>query len=522
MSLPKNYDDLPMNWVGDLSGRKAKISPNFNAVYDVATNTHYTYKQIDDRANKVAVYLRDVLNIERGDRICILMTNRLEAVDLFFACSKLGCILSPLSYFLHKNELEDLMNRIQPKVIIFEDKFADLIDSWTMPEAMVQKICIGDSEKFYEEEVLSSPLEEVNIPLSLNYTQMYIHTGGTTAVPKVCIVPYRQMVWNAVEILMTVTMVGAGMDQKILQTFPFFHIGGWNALFCTFYMGGEAVLIRGFDADLVLDLIDRGDVNSFGAVEAMLQFMVASPKFAETDFSSVVGVTTAAAPCTEAALKPFWDKGVRTNQAYGLTEAGPSNFMYILQTGTPEEVKANAGKIGHPMMHCDYKIVDKDTKEQVKQGEEGVLCMRSPHSFGGYLNDHWRTEKLFLDGGWIYTGDMAVEDEKGLVSIVGRSDNMFISGGENVSPEEIEQVLKCHPAVAGAICVGVKDQKWGEAPVALVVLRVGHSATGEEIKEFCQSQLAKFKIPKEIRIGEALPLTGAGKLDRNTLRSMFI
>lgn len=522
MSLPNNYDDIAMDWVGDISGRRAKMSPDFNAIYDVATDTRYTYKEIDDRANKLGAYLRDELKMERGDRICIFMTNRVEAIDLFFACGKLGYIISPLSYFLHKNELEDLMNRIQPKAIFFEDIFAEIVNSWSMPQTLEYQICIGDNDKKYENEILSRPIEDVNIPLSLNQTQMYIHTGGTTAVPKVCIIPYRQMVWNTFDIMVTASMIGAGKDQKILHIFPFFHIGGWNSLFAPYYMGSEIAIIRGFDADLVLDLIHKGEVNYFGAVEAMLQFMVASPKFADTDFSSVLGITTAAAPCSEAVLQPFWDKGVPTNQAYGLTEAGPSNFMCLLQTGEPEEVKAKSGKIGMPMAHCDYKIVDQDTKEEVEQGEEGVLCMRSPHSFGGYLNDHWRSEKLFLEGGWVYSGDMATEDENGLVSIVGRSDNMFISGGENVSPEEIEQVLKCHPALAGAICVGIKDEKWGETAVALVVLRQNLTATEEELIEFCKTKLAKFKIPKEIRIGEALPLTGAGKLDRNTLRSMFV
>ncbi len=521
MSLPKNYDDVPMGWVGDISGRRAKMSPDYNAIYDVATDSRYTFKDMDDRANKLGAYLRDELKMERGDRICIFMTNRVEAIDLFFACSKLGYILSPLSYFLHRNELEDLMNRIQPKAIFFEDVFAEQVGSWSMPQTLEYQVCIGDSQKMYEEEVLSRPAEDVNVPLSLNQTQMYIHTGGTTAVPKICIVPYRQMVWNTFDIMVTASMIAAGKDQKILHTFPFFHIGGWNSLYPSYYMGSEIAIIRGFDADLVLHLIEKEKITAFGAVEAMLQFLVASPKFAETDFSSILGITTAAAPCNEAVLQPFWDKGVLTNQAYGLTEAGPSNFMYVLQDGTLEESKANVEKIGLPMTHSDFKIVHQDTKEEVNVGEEGVLCLRSPHSFGGYLNDHWRTEKLFLDGGWVYTGDMAVEDDNGLVSISGRADNMFISGGENVSPEEIEQVLKCHSAVAGAICVGIKDDKWGEAPVALVVARVGHSVTEEEIKEFCRGQLAKFKVPIKVKIGEALPLTGAGKLDRNALKEMF-
>ncbi len=523
MSLPRNYDDVPMNWVGDLSGRRATMTPNLEAVCDAVTGKRYTYKEMDDRANKLGAYLRDELKVERGDRVCILMTNRIEAMDLYFACGKLGYILSPLSYALHKSELEDLLNRIQPKVIFYEDIFAELAETWNMPPSVSERVRVGDNEFFYEGEIMNRPVEKINIPKSMNDTQMYIHTGGTTAMPKICVVPYRQMIWNSFE-LMTNSMIGYTNVEggyAVMQTFPFFHIGGWNSLIPAYYMGTRVVLLRTFNPDLAIETIEKEKITTFGAVEAMLQFMYASPKFADADFSSVVAMTTAAAPCSEAVLQPFWDKGIKSNQAYGLTEAGPSNFMCVLQEGTQEEIKTKASKIGISMAHCDYKIIDQDTREEVKQGEKGVLCMRSPHSFGGYLNDHWRTEKLFLEGGWVYTGDLAVEDEEGLVSIVGRADNMFISGGENVSPEEIEQVLKRHPAVAGAISVGIKDQKWGEAPVALVVLRPGAKVEEEELIEFCGSQLARFKIPKQVKIGQALPLTGAGKLDRNALKAMF-
>ncbi len=521
MPLLNSYDDVPMDWVGNLSGQRAKITPFLDAVVDVVAGKKYTFKEMDDRANKLGAYLRDVLKVERGDRVCILMTNRIEAIDLYFACGKLGYILSPLSYALHKNELEDLMNRIQPKVVFYEDIFAGLAETWAVPSSVAEMVRVGDNEFFYEGEIMNRPVEDVNVPLPMSATQMYIHTGGTTAVPKICVVPYRQMIWNAFELMTNAFTFYAPYEAHIMLTFPFFHIGGWNSLIPSYYIGAKVAVLRTFNPELALETIEKEKIVSFGAVEAMLQFMAASPKFAETDFSSVSILTTAAAPCSESVLKPFWDKGIITNQAYGMTEAGPSNFVSVLYEGTPEEVQSKSGKIGFSMAHCDYKIIDPETKEDVKRGEEGVLCMRSPHNFGGYLNDHWRTEKLFMEGGWVYTGDLAVEDEDGLISIVGRADNMFISGGENISPEEIELALKRHPAVAGAISVGIKDEKWGQAPVALVVLRPGVEITQEELIEFCGSQLARFKIPKQIKIGEALPLTGAGKLDRNALKSMF-
>jgi fatty-acyl-CoA synthase len=281
------------------------------------------------------------------------------------------------------------------------------------------------------------------------------------------------------------------------------------------------VLLREFNPGLILELIHEGRVENFGAVEAMLQFLIAHPKFAETDFSKVKAITTAAAPCSKAVMQVFLDKGIPISQTYGMTEAGPSNFAYIARTDSLEELLTNSASIGTSMFHCDAKIVDRDSGHEVAPGEVGVLCLRSPHNFDGYLNDPVRTEKVISPEGWVYTGDLAVRDQDGLVCIQGRADNMFISGGENVSPEEIEQALMKHPAVAGAICAGVPDPKWGQAPVALVVFHAGKTVAEDELKRFCREHLAGYKVPREIRAVAGLPLTGAGKLDRHTVVGMF-
>jgi fatty-acyl-CoA synthase len=204
-----------------------------------------------------------------------------------------------------------------------------------------------------------------------------------------------------------------------------------------------------------------------------------------------------------------------------MTEAGPSNFAYIPRSDSLEELLTNSASIGTSMFHCDAKIVDPESDAKWKPGETGVLCLRSPHNFDGYLHDPARTEKVIDQDGWIYTGDLAERDQDGLVFIKGRADNMFISGGENISPEEIEQALMKHPAIAGAICAGIPDPKWGQAPVALVVFHAGGSATEEELKAFCRDYLADYKVPKQIRPVAELPLTGAGKLNRNAVVTYY-
>ncbi len=519
MGLPSNYDDFEMNWVGDWAGRRAMLTPNEPALYDSFTGQQYTFQEMNARANRVGTYLVDRLGLRKGAIICFLSRNRVEPVDLYLACGKTGIILAPLSYRLKKPALDDLLARIQPQVFIYEDHFAELVLSLFMPSSVKVTINLDDREAYHENIILKADHREINTPLAMSDTFLYVHTGGTTAVPKICIISHRQMIWNSIEI--SVTGLASSDAKKELIIFPFFHIGGWNTFTPIFHTGKENILLREFDPGLLLELIDQGRIDHFGAVEAVLQFMIAHPKFDETDFTSLRSITTAGAPCSKEVMNRFLNKEVSIAQSYGLTEGGPSNFAYIARSDSLEELLTNSESIGTPMFHCDFKIVDQQTRNEVTPGEVGVLCLRSPHSFDGYLNDPERTEKLIDDQGWVFTGDLAVQNESGLVFIKGRADNMFISGGENVSPEEIEQTLMKHDAVAGTVCAGVPDKKWGQAPAALVVFHAAKSATEDELKTFCKEFLAGFKVPKYIRQVETLPLTGAGKLDRNAVAEIF-
>ncbi len=518
MGFIQNYDDLPMNWVGDWAGRRAALTPHRTALYDSSTQKSYTFRDMNDRACRVGAYLSDVLGLRKGDVIALICRNRIEAIDVYLACGKLGIILAPLSQRLKKPELDDLLARLQPGALVHEHLFADLIASLSLPASIRSVLDIDGEQSRFENVILHTEPREVNVPLALNDICLYVHTGGTTAVPKICIVSHRQMVWNAVDILATGL---AGTYRTVLITFPFFHIGGWNTFTPLFYAGITSVLMREFNPGLILELIHEGRVENFGAVEAMLQFLIAHPKFGETDFSKLKAITTAAAPCSKAVMQVFLDKGIPISQTYGMTEAGPSNFAYIPRSGSLEELLTNSASIGTSMFHCDAKIVDQESRREVRPGETGVLCLRSPHNFDGYLHDPARTEKAIDRDGWIYTGDLAVQDPDGLIFVKGRADNMFISGGENISPEEIEQALMKHPAIAGAICAGIPDPKWGQAPVALVVFHAGRSVEEDELKEFCRDYLADYKVPKQIRPAAELPLTGAGKLNRNAVVTIF-
>ena len=203
MTSSQNYDDLPMNWVGDWAGRRAALTPNRTALYDSFTKETYTCREMNDRACRVGAYLSGVLGLGKGDVVALICRNRIEAIDIYLACGKLGIILAPLSQRLKKAELDDLLARLAPKVLVHENQFAELVSTLSVPSSVQTVIDLDDDRMTFETVVLATAPRDVNIPLAMNDTCLYVHTGGTTAVPKICIVSYRQMVWNSFDILAT-------------------------------------------------------------------------------------------------------------------------------------------------------------------------------------------------------------------------------------------------------------------------------------------------------------------------------
>lgn len=519
MAGPMHYDDLPMAWVGDWAGRRAAITPRRVALYDAATDTRYTYGEMNERANRVGTWLVDTLGLGKGDKVCFIARNRIEVIDTYLACGKTGIILAPLSHRLTKRELDDLLARIQPQALFYEDEFAALVQSLSLPASCRHTLTWSDSDDGWTRGVFATTPREVNIPLAQSDTYLYIHTGGTTATPKICIVPYRQMLWNSLDIIVTAS--GALGQQRELLTFPLFHIGGWNTFTPMFHAGGYTVLLRQFEPGEVLALIEREQITHFGAVEAMLLFLARHPNFRQARLDSLAGITAGGAPCSPPAMQPFWERGIPVTQSYGLTEAGPSNFTYGAIDHSLDEVWKHNASIGTAFFHNDYQIVDQQSGEPVPKGAVGVLCIRSPHNFGGYLDQPDRTQQVLLEGGWVYSGDLAREDEQGYVYIVGRADNMFITGGENVSPEEIENIVREHPTVAEVAVLGIADPSWGQVPLALIVPKAGRSFDEQAVLEHCRRYLAGYKVPRQFRLVESLPMAGPGKVDRKALKAQF-
>jgi len=494
---------------GDWIGRWGRSSPDKEALVDAIENRRYTYGQLAKEVYRMVHFL-DSLGIRKGDRVAVLSFNRTEYLTLFFATSRLGAILVPLNIRLAPGEFVYYLEDSTPKAIFFDPDHQTIVEKMKSKVRIDHPVCfdrsdaVGRSLASLWESLPSEPPPEV--PLASSDPQLIIYTSGTTGIPKGVILTYGMITWNSIN-----TNLGWGMrseDRTVLHS-SLFYTAGWNVFTLPlFHCRGTNVLVHGFDADLMLDLIERERLTLFFGVPTMYQMLMESPKFAKTDFSSIRFLVSGAAPLPKKIIGIFQtQKGIRLWEGYGLTEVGPNNF---LANGKP-------GTVGNPMPHVDIKVVASGGKE-VPPGQDGELLLRGDHMCSGYWNKPEATAEAIRDG-WFHTGDLARIDEDGHVSIVGRKKDMIISGGINIYPAEVEKAVENHPQVAAAAVIGVSDEKWGEVGKAILEVKPGGKLTLEELQSFLSDRLGKYKIPKYAVVVKELPRTAAsGKIQKFILK----
>jgi fatty-acyl-CoA synthase len=351
------------------------------------------------------------------------------------------------------------------------------------------------------------PLPEVDI--QPGDPQLIIYTSGTTGLPKGVLLTHGMLTWNAIN-----TNLGWDLrsDDKTILHAAMFYTAGWNIFTLPlFQCRGVNILVRTFDPDLILDLVEREGVTVFFGVPTMFQMLLDSPRFGATDFSRIRFLVSGGAPLGRDIFEAFKkQKSIRIREGYGLTEVGPNNFL----------ANGKLGTIGHPMPHVDVKLVDTEGNE-VPVGQEGEILLRGPHVCAGYWNKPEASAEAIVDG-WFHTGDLGRLDEDGHFAIVGRLKDMIISGGANIYPAEIERVIETHPAVAGAAVIGVPDPKWGEVGKAVVELKPGASLTLDELLSFMRDRVGKFKLPKYLVVVDTLPRTPASeKIQKFVLKKAY-
>ena len=499
-------------YIGDWLARREMLTPNKIALVDTLNgNRRITYREWNRAANRTANFLRERCGIQKGDRVAVLAMNCVEYLDLWFACGKLGAIMQTLNWRLTPRELAGLITDATPRVLFYGADFAATVDSLRADADSVKHFVALDGEFSERDNYSDTPTP----PLELSWNDPWVicYTGGTTGLPKGAILTHRAITANSVN---TVMSWGLTPDDVTILNSPLFHTGGLNVFTAPLvHIGGTSIVCRAFDADQVFDLIRDAGVTIYFGVPTMFIAMQQHPRWSQADFSKLKLVISGGAPCPLPVFEKFWARGVDFKTGYGLTEAGPNTFWL-----PREDVRRKPGAVGFPLFHVDVKVID-EKSSACGADKVGELLVRGPHVCAGYWNRPEETAKAIDKDGWLRTGDLARRDAEGYYTIVGRSKDMIISGGENIYPAEAESVLHAHPAVAEAALIGVSDDKWGEVGRAIVVLQKGARVTAEELTEFCRSRLARYKIPKAFVFVDELPKTAAGKIDKKVLQDKF-
>ncbi|MHB1242426.1 MAG: class I adenylate-forming enzyme family protein [Gaiellaceae bacterium] len=474
-------------WIRD----RARTTPGRVAIDCRGAET--TYAELDERSDRLAAGLLEA-GLVPGDRVATLTATSPEHVVVFFACAKAGLILMPLNTRLAAPELRYQLEDAEPAVLLASAEHADAARALHPRTAGLEEL-VSDRHK------LSSPGPRDEDGLLL------VYTSGTTGKPKGALLTHANCFWTNVSFD---RVAGVAAEDTVLQVLPQFHVGGWNVQpLLAWWKGATVVLEPSFAPARALELIAEKHVTTMMGVPATYLFMVQELGFANADLWSLRRAVVGGAPMPEALLETWHERGVEIVQGYGLTEAAP-NVLCL----PPEDAARKRGFAGKPYPHVDVALRDPETGALLEGSAEGELLVRGPNVFPGYWRNEEATAAAFADG-WLLTGDVAARDEEGYYRIVGRTKDMVISGGENVYPAEIENVLHEHPAVKEAAVVGVPDERWGEACVAFVVLRA--EATEDALLEHCRARLARYKVPKGVRFVESLPRNALDKVVKSEL-----
>lgn len=501
----------------DILTKRALLTPDREAIIELATGVHYTYEELNQRANRAANFLREKCGVEKGDRVSILAHNSVAYVDLLFGLGKLGAILAPLNWRLTSRELTYIVNDCQPKVLIVGPEFSLVYEEMRISTTVKHVLSlegsgVGDD---YESLLKQAPaVEPKRIEISGDDPVCILYTSGTTGRPKGAVLPHRQLIWNSVN-----TVVSWGLNEKDISPIltPMFHSGGlFVFLIPLFHVGGKLLLGRTFDPDASLKLIVEEKCTVILGVPTLFQVWMNSTQFASADFSHVRFFISGGAPCPPSLIQAWSEKkGVVMRQGYGLTEVGVNCFSM-----TDEDALRKVGSVGKPIFHSEMRLVGTDCKD-VPVGSTGELIIKGDHVCVGYWNNDEATREALRDG-WFYTGDMAHMDAEGYFYIAGRFKDMIISGGENVYAAEVEAIFREHAAVADAALIGQPDEKWGEVGLIIVACKPNQNVTADELLQFCAGRLAKYKLPKRVEFVEALPYSPYGKVIKAELRKQWI
>ena len=497
--------------VYDWISHHARVTPEALAVVDLHSDRRQTYRQFDARIDACALFLRDGLGVGKGDRVAMLAHNSSDHFEVKYACRRIGAIFLPLNWRLAVPELEFIAGDADPRALIAGAEFMDEARAIQKTVGIPHLVQCDDGEPSDYEKGLAATHGKCPIePLVHDDTWALVYTSGTTGRPKGARITHGQAFFNAVNAAMKCELSSKSVGLVFL---PLFHVGGLQ-LFANpnFHMGATNVVMRTFDPLHFLKVLSDPELGVSQAFGVPTNFLFAAQleEFKDADLSRILCLGIGGAACAESLLHTYAERDIILQNGWGMTET------CTLGTLLPKHrAMDKIGSAGQPVLHTSVKIVN-EAGQEVPRGTNGELWIKGPTITPGYWNRPDANASEFTDG-WFHTGDAACMDEEGFVTIVDRYKDMFISGGENVYPAEVENVIYQLDGIAETAVIGVSDERWGEVGRAFVVTRPGSNLTDEAIIGHCRDNLAKFKVPKSVRFMDELPHNATGKVTKHQL-----
>jgi len=492
----------------------AKTSPGSVACIDATSGRKFTYRQLNERTAALTHVLISRFGVAKGDRIAVLSRNDTDQFEILFACQRAGAIFIPLNWRLTVAELEVIVGDAAPTVLFYSTDFRAAAEQLKSLVAIRHAVEMsGGLPSEYEEHIAeTSPMYFV-ADRSAEDIYALLYTSGTTGRPKGAQITYAMALCNAIVLGSTFRLTA---ESRNLVVLPLFHTGGLNVFALpTFFHGGTNIVTREFDAELVMRMLKSSKfrVSHMLAVPTIHALLAAQPGFAEGWSIKPYGLCVAGAPCPVSTIQAYAERGLALRQCWGMTEAGPLALIMPY-----EQSPSKYGSSGMPNMFARTAIADLSGR-LLPDGEIGELLVKGPVVTSGYWNRPDANKEAFVEG-WFRTGDAAYRDADGYYYIVDRWKDMYISGGENIYPAEIERVLVLLTEVAECAVVPMQDEKWGEVGKAFIVLNDACSITSDVLIAHCEKHLARYKIPKQFRFIEALPRNATGKILKTRLREL--
>jgi fatty-acyl-CoA synthase len=493
-----------MRFVFDIAARRAELTPGRTAFIEMASGKALTYRALNDRASRFARALGE-LGIGKGDRVAILSLNHVAFFEILFACGKAGAILVPLNWRQPVPELVPVLLDSGARLLIHDDANAAAAGALGGSLGIPLLSLHG-----YEQAVARTQPSAFDAAWPASGVWYMLYTSGTTGTPKAVLQTFGMAYANYVNIGQAIDLTSRDSTVNFL---PLFHTAGINLhTLPVLIAGGTVRVLDKLDVDQVLAILRDGLCTVFFGVPAVYQALALHPEFAATALSRVRHWGCGGAPLPASLLELFARRDVQVCNGFGMTETGPTVFLT-----DAEHALDKPGSVGKPQILAEARVVD-DHGRDLPDGQAGELLIRGPGVTPGYWNNQAATQAAFTSDGWLRTGDVARRDVDGYYFIVDRIKDMYISGGENVYPAEVERVVYTYPGVQECAVVGVPDERWGEVGCAFVLPAPGASIDAEMLRAFCRQNLAAYKVPKAVVVVDDFPRTAAGKVRKHMLR----